>query len=246
MILEPSEPCSIVFRDKIMYENDMVGFSINGTVIVSNEVRKPANYSTKFYLCRCNCGNIRWVDWKSLQKSKGSCQKCCNITHGITHTKLYNTWKCMNGRCHDKKHINYDKYGLQGITVCDEWKNDLCIFKEWAMKNGYEDGLTIDRIDNNKGYYPENCRFCTKSQQMMNRRAILNRKGKRCASQYKGVTLLLKNKKRWAANVSCMGKTTYVGSYYTEIEAAIAYNKKALELHGEYAVLNDIPDSDKE
>lgn len=83
--------------------------------------------------------------------------------------RLYNIWKLMLYRCSNPKHIEYYNYGARGISVCNEWLN-FDNFYEWAMRNGYRDDLTLDRKENNKGYFPENCRWATSTIQMRNRR----------------------------------------------------------------------------
>lgn len=78
----------------------------------------------------------------------------------------------MKARCYNKKDNAYQRYGERGITVCEEWKSDFGKFKKWAMENGYDDSLTIDRIDNSKGYCPENCKWSTYTQQARNRSIV--------------------------------------------------------------------------
>ncbi len=93
-----------------------------------------------------------------------------SFKHGKTGSRLYEVWHHMKSRCYYTKNKNYNAYGGRGIAVCDEWKNDFMSFYNWAMENGYDDTLTIDRIDNNKGYEPSNCRWVDMKQQSRNRR----------------------------------------------------------------------------
>lgn len=100
--------------------------------------------------------------------------------HGKSGTRLYETYQNMISRCFRKENSNYHDYGGRGISVCEEWINDMQSFFDWAMNNGYDDNLTIDRKDNNKGYSPENCRWATCTEQSRNTRSnvILTLNGK--------------------------------------------------------------------
>lgn len=95
-------------------------------------------------------------------------------THGMTGTRLYRIWRGMRARCETPSCTVYRYYGGRGITVCQEWM-DFKTFYKWAISNGYADHLSIDRIDNDKGYSPDNCRWATQSEQLKNRRPFKRR-----------------------------------------------------------------------
>lgn len=93
-----------------------------------------------------------------------------NYKHGLRHTVIYDAWRHIRSRCYRKTDKAYKNYGGRGITVCDEWINDPVAFYNWAVANGWRKGLSLDRIDNNKGYSPDNCRWTTRKIQNNNKR----------------------------------------------------------------------------
>jgi len=98
-----------------------------------------------------------------------------SYSHGKTGTRLYRIWKCMNTRCYNRNRKEYKNYGGRGIKLCNEWrgKNGFQNFYDWAMSNGYRDGLTIDRVDTNGNYEPSNCKWSDYFEQANNRRTSI-------------------------------------------------------------------------
>lgn len=119
--------------------------------------------------CLCDCGSISIACGNNLRRGSTRSCGCQCKKHGKKGTRLYSIWGGMKARCYRPTHMWYKRYGGRGIRVCDEWKNDFQAFYEWAMANGYSDELTLDRIDINKGYSPDNCRWATQITQKNNR-----------------------------------------------------------------------------
>ena len=125
----------------------------------------------KYYLCQCDCGNFKIVSNHSLKsgniKSCGCLHKEIliqrnkdNRIHHPENERLLRIWRAMLHRCYKETDEHYDYYGGRGIKVCDDW-HDFEAFQKWALANGYADNLTIDRLDGNKDYYPDNCSWAT-------------------------------------------------------------------------------------
>lgn len=140
------------------------------------------------WLCRCDCGQMKVVATRHLVSGKTKSCGCFRrefsknkaTTHNGSKTRLYVIWRNMIARCSKTYHSEYVRYGAKGIKVCKEWQ-DFSVFREWAISNGYEDNLSIDRINPNGNYEPSNCRWADEITQANNKRnnVILEYQGKR-------------------------------------------------------------------
>ena len=150
-----------------------------GRLTAIKTIETGNNRRTK-WICKCDCGNTIVVRTDALTSGKTKSCGCYKkdkvkerfFKHGLSNTRLYNSWADMKARCNHKNCCSYKDYGGRGIKVCDEWngKNGFAEFSKWALENGYSDNLTIDRIDVNGDYNPDNCRWIPKSEQSSNTR----------------------------------------------------------------------------
>jgi hypothetical protein len=146
------------------------------------------------------------------------------LQHGYKGTKIWSTYHNIKQRCNNVKHPRYNDYGGRGITMCEEWLNDITSFINWAIENGYNKGLTIDRINNDKGYSPDNCRCVSYGVQATN--TSLRKDN---TTGYKGVSIDKKNGNRIRANIQIKGKVKFLGYYDTFEEASEVYELAFLE-----------------
>jgi len=159
---------------------DLTNLKFNRLKVLSFDKKQPRNKNgyRYFWVCECDCGNIVSVDSDKLKNGHTkSCGCYCkektatmNKTHGLSDTRLYKIYHSMKKRCYNKNSNNYFRYGAIGISICDEWLNSFENFYNWAINNGYNDKLSIDRINNNLGYEPKNCRWVNMKQQQNNKK----------------------------------------------------------------------------
>lgn len=158
---------------------DRTGQRYNRLVVLG---RSEPKYRSTMWECRCDCGNIAYVDTHSLISGHTKSCGCWKrekaserlLTHGEMPVRLYRIWRGMKARCNNPHTKDFHYYGARGIKVCDEWMEHYESFRDWAFANGYSDTLTLDRVEVNKDYSPDNCRWVDRHTQMRNTRNNLN------------------------------------------------------------------------
>lgn len=162
--------------------NNIVGLRTGKLIVTNNYERRKNKYGSRIYWeCECECGNKKFISYSHLvsghTKSCGCLQKETVVKKktktGLCSTRIYKIWVGMNQRCFNPKNSAWEHYGGRGIRVCNEWSHNHDGFKnfyDWSLNNGYEDNLTIERIDVDKDYSPENCKWETWGNQRLNTR----------------------------------------------------------------------------
>lgn len=208
-----------------------IGQRYGRLVVIEKTDRKQG--TSHIWKCKCDCGNVVEVPTCRLGKSTFSCG-CYKIEshriHNESKTRLYNIWVLMKARCYRKSSPNYKNYGGRGISICDEWIHSYESFKKWALENGYADNLSIDRIDVDGNYCPENCRWADKTIQSNNRRPFGKIPVTGIVQMKNGVYL---------GQVTVNGKRIYCGSSM-DLNVAIKKRNEYIKSHNLPNKLSDI------
>lgn len=185
-------------------------------------MRYPTEKSTRKYrygLYECQyCGQEFEAQIGNVRRQPHTSCGCRagNPTHGLRNNKFYETWNAMIRRCNNPKHKSYPNYGGRGITVCDEWL-DVTNFAAWCESTHPNmEGYTLDRVDNDKGYSPDNCTWADKTTQCLNQRI-----SKRNTSGVVGVSYNNRGEV-WTAYISVNNTKKHIGSFKTIEEAVLA------------------------
>lgn len=163
-------------------KKDLTGQKFGRLLVLKDAGKRRHSYVV--WLCQCDCGNTVEVISDSLRS--GNTRSCgclhdecavekirgvkCKPKHGLSHHRLFGILNGMKTRCYNENNKDFKDYGGRGIKICDDWLSDFKNFYDWAISNGYQDDLTIDRIDVNGNYEPSNCKWSTRAEQSRNQR----------------------------------------------------------------------------
>jgi len=201
---------------------------------VSPYVLPSGKSPSRRFECLCECGETTLVKLSHLRTNRIKSCGCLSVDrlvervtqHGLSKHPLYFVWASLVNRCTNPEHPCYHHYGGRGITVCKEWRENIGKFIDWAVKNGWKEGLCIDKINNNKGYFPGNVRFVDDGLSRRNQCVIRVNN----TSGYSGVSMD-KRDGVWVAYITANSVHNYLGRFKTALEAAKARDRKARELN---------------
>jgi len=217
---------------------DLTGKTFGTLTVLKRGENRNERKHTVYWTCKCQCGNIVNVCGDKLKNQKTCSHSCkCNIgkemitksgrkiiKHGFSNTRLHKIWRDMICRCYSKNNYHGEWYRERGITICDEWKNDFIKFYNWAVENGYNDNLTIERINNNKGYSPDNCKWETMLEQCHNKGlSKLNKSG------VSGVTKR-KDSGKWRVSITNNYEKINIGTF-SDFNDAVFARKEAERIY---------------
>lgn len=196
------------------------------------------SYKKRQYLCKCDCGNVITAQITAIRSGNTRSCSCAQSEHitnlnkersiydGYSQHRHFKRWKGMIERCYYEKHKDYHNYGGRGISVCDEWREHPKHFIEWIEnESNYKKGLTLDRIDVNGNYEPNNCTFSTPTEQALNKNIPSNN-----TSGYVGVSR--HGKDRWVARITVNGERKSLGVYDLLEDAAKAREEAEIKYYG--------------
>ncbi len=162
---------------------DLTGQKFNRLTVLELS-DKTNKHKDRYWLCQCECKDKTIKSIREYHLIKGNIKSCGCLSREKTiesnknrqtrnkypyYKRIYSIYDGMRKRCYNENNDNYDRYGGRGITICNEWLSDFKNFYEWAINNGYQNNLTIDRIDNDGNYEPGNCRWATIQEQCYNK-----------------------------------------------------------------------------
>jgi len=202
--------------------------------------KEASNYKVRFGSYKCYCGNEFITRTQSVKKGDTKSCGCFkiqqtilrnanHITHNLTNHRLYNTWKTMIHRCTNPKRKDYEYYGGRGITVCERWLKVENFIED--MYPTFQDGLTLDRKENDKEYSKDNCRWATKT--MQSRNTIVLKKNNKT-----GYRNVFNYCNKFKSKICVNYKIINLGVFDTAIEAAKAYNKYVIDNNLEHTINN--------
>lgn len=162
---------------RVKNSDSLAGERFGRLTVISQDGKRGTR---RLWLCLCDCGSETRVTTSNLKSGSVSSCGCLareatsarSTTHGGRLTRLYSIWHGMKARC-SLPHPNHKYHHGLGVSVCEEWASSFAAFRDWAVSNGYSENLSIDRIDNDGDYTPNNCRWATSRQQRLNSRTTL-------------------------------------------------------------------------